>query len=164
MLVTGRLDQLRGNAHPITGLAHTAFQHIAYAQLLADLAHIGGLAFVGEAGIARHHAEFLKACQFGDQVLGQAVGEIILLGITAHIFERQHRDGGQQDGRTFLPRSRNDFWLLLPFGCRGDKGINRNRLGDVFDRFLALKTELARQFSFNMLVDGGGQRDAAWRR
>ena len=43
------IDQLRGDAHPTSGLAHAAFEHVANAELAADLLHIDGLAFVGKA-------------------------------------------------------------------------------------------------------------------
>ena len=38
------LDQLRGNAHPVSALSHRAFQNIADAARAADPLHIGGLA------------------------------------------------------------------------------------------------------------------------
>ena len=46
------LDELRGDADTITGLAHAAFEHIAHAELAPDLLHLDGLAPVGEARIA----------------------------------------------------------------------------------------------------------------
>ena len=36
----GRIDQLRGDTHPIAGAADTAFQHVADAQVVADLADV----------------------------------------------------------------------------------------------------------------------------
>ena len=35
-----RVDQLRGDAHPISGFAHRAFEHVAHPELAADLLHI----------------------------------------------------------------------------------------------------------------------------
>ena len=49
------LDQLRGDAHAIGGLAHAALQHIAHAELATDLLYIDGAALVGEARIAGDH-------------------------------------------------------------------------------------------------------------
>jgi hypothetical protein len=34
------LDQLRSDAHPLTGFAHRAFEHVAHAQLASDLFHV----------------------------------------------------------------------------------------------------------------------------
>ena len=44
-----RVDQLPGDADAVGGLADAAFQHIAHAQLAADLLHVHGAALVGEA-------------------------------------------------------------------------------------------------------------------
>ena len=43
------IDELAGDAHPVRRLADAAFQHIAHAQLAADLLDVDGLALVGEA-------------------------------------------------------------------------------------------------------------------
>ena len=53
----------------------------------------GDSALVGEARIAGDHEQRLEARQRGDDVLDHAVGEILLLGIAAHVLERQHGDG-----------------------------------------------------------------------
>ena len=47
-----RVDQLRGNAHALSGLAHRVFNDVADAHFTSDLLHVDGLAFVGEARIA----------------------------------------------------------------------------------------------------------------
>ena len=46
------IDQLAGDAHPAAGLAHAALEHVAHAELAADLPHVDGPALVGEARIA----------------------------------------------------------------------------------------------------------------
>src|SRR5437764_14379078 len=46
------LDQLRGDADLAAGRAQTAFEHIAHAELDANLPDIGGSALVGEGGVA----------------------------------------------------------------------------------------------------------------
>ena len=86
-------DQLPGDAHATAGFANAALKHIANAEFAADLLDIDGLAFVGEARIARDHEQRFEARERGDDVLDHAVGEIFLLGITAHVLERQHGDG-----------------------------------------------------------------------
>ena len=52
-----RIDQLRGDAHPVAALAHRAFEHVAHAEFAADLLHVDGLPFVGEARIAGDHEQ-----------------------------------------------------------------------------------------------------------
>src|SRR6185503_19833455 len=39
-----RVDQLRGNAHPVAALPDRALEHVAYAQLATDLSDIDGAA------------------------------------------------------------------------------------------------------------------------
>ena len=43
------VDQLRRDADAVAASAHAAFQHIAYAQLAPDLAHVNRLPLVLEA-------------------------------------------------------------------------------------------------------------------
>src|SRR6266404_4808572 len=61
---------------------------------MADLLHIDGLPFVGEARIAGDDEEPADAGEGGDDLLDHAVGEIFLFGVTAQILEWQHRDRG----------------------------------------------------------------------
>jgi hypothetical protein len=46
------IDQLPGDAHLRSRLAHRAFQNIAHPQLAPDLFHVDGAAFVREGRIA----------------------------------------------------------------------------------------------------------------
>ena len=41
-----------GDAHPVPGFAHAAFEHVAHTQLSRYLLHIDGAALVGEGGVA----------------------------------------------------------------------------------------------------------------
>ena len=86
------LDQLTGNADPVAGPADAALEHIAHAEFAADLLDVDGFALVGEGRIARDDEQRLEPRQRGDDLLDHAVGEIFLLGIAAHVLERQYRD------------------------------------------------------------------------
>ena len=88
----GGIDQLSGDAHPVRGLAHAAFQHVAHAQLAADLLYVHRAALVGEARIARDHEQPANARQRGDDVLHHAVGEVLLFGVAAQVLEGQDGD------------------------------------------------------------------------
>ena len=70
------IDQLAGDPHPAAGLAHAALEHVAHAELAADLLHVDGAALVGEARIAGDHEQPAEARQRRDDVLDHAVGEI----------------------------------------------------------------------------------------
>src|SRR6266404_6011159 len=85
---------------------------------MADLLHIDGLPFVGEAGIAGDDEEPADAGEGGDDLLDHAVGEILLLRVAAHIGEGQYRDRR-------LVRERQRWW-----SSRLDRGrLARRRPG-----------------------------------
>jgi hypothetical protein len=86
------VQELGGDAYPLGGLAHAAFHHVAHAQLAAHLLHISGPALVREARIAGDHEQPAHVAQRGDDVLDDAVREVFLLRVVAHVLERQHRD------------------------------------------------------------------------
>jgi len=90
----GRIDHLRGDAHPIATLAHRSFEHIAHTQFARHLLHSDCLALVGEGRVASDHKQPANAAQFGDNILNHAIGEIFLLGITTQVLEWQYRDRG----------------------------------------------------------------------
>ena len=96
MMAGCRLDQLGRDPDPGAGLADAALEHVADAEVAADLLHPRGLGLVGHDRVARDHAQLLEAGQLGDQVLGQAVGEVVLLGVAAEVRERQDRNRGQR--------------------------------------------------------------------
>ena len=94
MAAGGDVVELRGDAHAVAALAHAAFEHVADAELVGDLLHVDGLALVDERRVARDHEEPAQLRQRGDDVLADAVGEILLLRFAAHVGEGQHGDGG----------------------------------------------------------------------
>src|SRR5688572_7973914 len=75
------VDQLRIDAHPSGGAAGAAFQQIAHAEIAGDGAGIDRLALVGEGRVARDDEQTRRARQVGDQILGQAVDEDLLLRV-----------------------------------------------------------------------------------
>ena len=89
-----RIDELRADAQPLAGAAHAAFEHVADAELARDLFHVDRTVLVDERRVAGDDEQPADAGEPGDQVLGNAVGKILLIGIAAHIGERQDRDRG----------------------------------------------------------------------
>ena len=73
---------------------HTAFEDVAHAEAPPDLADVDVLAFEGERGIARDDEELRELRQRRDDVFRDAVGEIFLLRVAAHVGEGQHGDRG----------------------------------------------------------------------
>jgi hypothetical protein len=72
------VDQLPGHAHAIGRLAHAALEHVALTHLACHLAHVECFALVGKAGVGDDEEPRLTR-QPGDDVFGQAVGEVFLV-------------------------------------------------------------------------------------
>ena len=87
-----RIDQLRVDADALARLSDAAFENVGDVEAPAHLLHVGVLALVGEGRIPRDDRQRRDLRQIGDDVLGDAVGEVFLLGIAAHVGERKHRD------------------------------------------------------------------------
>ena len=77
--------ELRGDPHPVAFLADAAFDHVADAELLGDLLQVDRLALVDERRVAGDDEEPAQLRQRGDDVLADAVGEILLLRLAAHV-------------------------------------------------------------------------------
>src|SRR5215467_4593839 len=87
------IDELATDAQAVRRLAYASFEHVSHSQFAAHLLYVHRLALVGEARISGDHEQRLEARQSGDDVLDHPVREILLLGITAHVLERQHGNG-----------------------------------------------------------------------
>src|SRR5262249_37336886 len=83
-----RVDQLPRNAYSITGFSQAAFEYVAHAEFAADLLDVYGSVFVGEARVARDDEEPPDTRERGDDVLDDAVGKVLLLGVAAQVVER----------------------------------------------------------------------------
>src|SRR5215475_449795 len=152
------IDQLGGDAYAIATPPHTSFQHIAHSEFAADLADIRRFTLVLKAGIARDHEQLADARQLGDEILYDAVGEILLLGITAQVGEGENGDGRllrhAESGLLNVRRVRK--WLVEV------DAISPHRLRDVLQlvqsEILADHVHLAR----NLFVDFRRNTDATW--
>ena len=92
MAARGRVDELRRDSHPVSGLAHAAFEHVAHTERPRDLADGNRAGLVDEGGIARDDMQVRELGKVRDDVFGYAVGEIFLVRIAAHIGEGEDRD------------------------------------------------------------------------
>jgi hypothetical protein len=86
------VDQLRVDPHPILVALHRAFEHVTDPELLADRLSVDGLALVRERGIAGDDEAISDAREVSREVLGDAVGEIVLCRITGEIGKGQDDD------------------------------------------------------------------------
>src|SRR5262249_27714421 len=74
--------------------AYRPLKRVAHAKPASDLLYVHRLALEGEARIAGDHEQPFELRERCDYFLNHAICEILLLGIAAHVFERQHGDGG----------------------------------------------------------------------
>ena len=87
-----RVNQLAGDPHAIARPADAALEDVAHAELAADVLDVDGFALVGETRVARDHEECAYSRERGDDVVDDAVGEVLLLGVPAQVGKRQHRN------------------------------------------------------------------------
>src|SRR5205823_7473610 len=96
MATGGAVDQLGDDPYPVPDLAHAALQHVGDSELPGDVADIHRLALEGEGGVPRDHLKRRNLRQVGGDVLADSVAEIFLLGIAAHVLERQDADRSEE--------------------------------------------------------------------
>ena len=99
--LASRLDQLRGDAHAVAADADAAFDQIVDAQRLADVGGAAADVLVEHRGGAGQDADAVGAAvaELGDQLLGEAVDEVVVRGIAGQIRERQHHEPRPRRGR-----------------------------------------------------------------
>src|SRR3546814_18438640 len=78
---------------PYTTLFLSAFQDRAHAELAGGGGDVDLLALEVERRRARGHLELRQLGQQVEDLLGDAVAEVLVLGVAAHVDERQHGDG-----------------------------------------------------------------------
>src|SRR5262249_51060228 len=113
---------------PVRGLPDAALQHVVNAELSGDLPDVDSLSLVDEGGISRDDEQPAQARQGGDDFLDDAVREILLLWIAAHVLKGQNRNRG-------LARRRQGRRGRVPAGrytVQHDT-VSRNRLGHILD-------------------------------
>jgi len=155
----GRVDELGRDAYAVAATAHAALEHIAHAQLAADAANIVCAPLVGKRRIACDHHQPLKFRQCREQVLGDPVGEILLVGVIAEVVERQH--GNSVIRHRALGRGGRGAPEVLR--GRADPLVGMHRVGNVLDRLRALVGEARANPSADGALDRRRDRDAARR-
>ena len=87
-----RVHELRGDPDPLAGLADAALQDVAHPEPGAGVPDVQLHALEGEGGVARGHEQPGDLGEIGDQIVGDAVAEKILIRIVGLVGEGQHRD------------------------------------------------------------------------
>jgi hypothetical protein len=101
---------------------------------------------IGEAGVARGHEQRAEARQLGDQVLGESLGEIVLLGVAGAIDERDDGDRrpaadpgrGQRTAGDLVVHAGDEAVVVQLPGHL----VERDRLRQVLQAFRAERFEL----------------------
>ena len=78
--------------HALPRLPDAADQHVGSLGLLADFADAALSTLERERHVAGHDRQRGDLAEIGDDVLGDAVREVFLLGVAAHVGEGQHAD------------------------------------------------------------------------
>ncbi len=171
MMAAGGVDELRRDPDTIAAATCAAFDEIGGAEILADLRRVLRLALVGEGRIARDHGKPAPVGQRGDDVLGEAIDEIFLGRIAAHVVEGQHRNsrpGGEGHGGLVGQGQRSIGGLRgrrdrrgLPI-CRVPSHPERlNGPFDVLERETPEVLERGLQPADDRIMDVPGNHDAA---
>ena len=99
------VDELGGDADLIAGAAHAALENRPGAKLAADLRDALAAALVADDRGPGDDAQLGDLGEPGDHLLGDAVGEPLVLGVGADVGERQHREATRVQGGAPPPRA-----------------------------------------------------------
>ena len=94
VLVGAPIDQLDDHPNAVSGFSDASLEQIVGAELAGDTAEVNGLTLVFERRVAGDDEKAAKTGKLREDFLRQPVGEELLLGIAAHIGQRQHGDCG----------------------------------------------------------------------
>ena len=89
----GHVHQIGLDQQSVSALRHPAHQHRVHVEFLADFLGVDFAPLVTEDRAASHHPQFRHAGKAADNSFGNSVGEILDVGVRAHIHERQNGDG-----------------------------------------------------------------------
>src|SRR4029077_9178212 len=82
------IDQLRDDANPRANFANAADENVFDIELARDLDNLHRPSLEGESRIARDDEKRRDPRQVGEDIFGDAVAEVFLLDIAAHVDER----------------------------------------------------------------------------
>src|SRR6266508_6927890 len=94
MAPTRAIDQLRCDQHLLPHFPYTTFQDVPYPHFSTNLLDLHSFALVGKGGVTGDDKEAGELGEVRRDVLGDAVTEILLLRVIAHIGKGENDDGG----------------------------------------------------------------------
>src|SRR2546426_4624172 len=99
------LDELRGDTHPRARLAHAALQEIGRAEALADRTEVLIPVLHREGRGPADDAQAVHLREHVEDLLGDSVGEVLLVLLRAHVGEGEDGDGRRHSGGGRPPRA-----------------------------------------------------------
>lgn len=123
-----RLGQLGAQAHAVAELSKAAPEHVADAELAADLAHVHGPILVDDGGLARDDEEARDPREQRDQILRETVQQVRVLGIGGGCGEGQDGDRRTIGGRGGVEHA------LRKVGCLGLAALEQALAKPAADR------------------------------
>ena len=113
VVAVSHVDELRRDAKPVAGFPHAALQHRVDLESASDLADVLVFFLERERGRARRHSECLHLAQGIDDLFRDAVAEVFVVRIVAHVHKSEHSDAFLRRGRSKAGRA--DWKTSLQF-------------------------------------------------
>ena len=85
-------DQLSRDPQVIAGAANAAFEDVRHFEFRGNRRNVVGLTLEGERRGAGDHLEARGLAKLLDEFFGEAVGEVLLVLLLAHVRKRQYRN------------------------------------------------------------------------
>ncbi len=92
VLIPLSVDELGRDQNTRAVAANASLEHVGHGERICDLADREALSLEREGGRAPRHSEVRELRQRVKDFLGNAVGEVLVVGIPAHVEEREDRD------------------------------------------------------------------------
>src|SRR5206468_803247 len=89
------MNQLGRDSHLVPGLADAALKDVGDAKFSRDLADIHRLPLECESRVAGNHFQGRDFRQVGRDIFADAIAEVTLLGVAAHVLEWKHAHGNR---------------------------------------------------------------------
>ena len=85
-------DELRIDLDLFARASHAAFEHVAHAEFTPDRFRVNLPAFECKRGVAGDNEAIGNVRKISRKIVGDPIGEILLLGVAAQVLERQNND------------------------------------------------------------------------
>ena len=132
------LDKLCGHPDAVAGFTETAFEHVADAEFTPDLFHIDRTALEGKGRIPGDHEKRGIAGQRRDDVLGDPIGEELLLGVAAHVLNGRTAIEGLSGSANAGAMSVGAALGVVSVGVAGCRNpVNPNGSGNILESLFA---------------------------